>query len=118
MSGKIHGISYFPNCPQKLVTWGKDVALYEVKTRKNKSEETEENKSKLYSFETLFRILSFRSLIIPKRFKDCGVSGLREPISIRPMSSSFLPCGSHSRPWNGVWQSGNFKVRCAVRYSL
>ncbi|KAL5280916.1 MIOS family protein [Megaselia abdita] len=44
MSGKIHGIAYFPNCPQKLVTWGKDVAIYDVKPRKT-GDTTEDHKN-------------------------------------------------------------------------
>lgn len=33
MSGNIHGLSWFPNIPDKFVTWGKAVSLYEVRSK-------------------------------------------------------------------------------------
>ncbi|ALC40299.1 mio [Drosophila busckii] len=37
MSGNIHGISWFPNFPNKFVSWGQEINLYEVRS-KNKDE--------------------------------------------------------------------------------
>ncbi|XP_013115643.2 GATOR complex protein MIOS [Stomoxys calcitrans] len=31
MSGNIHGLSWFPNIPDKFVTWGQEINLYEVR---------------------------------------------------------------------------------------
>lgn len=33
MSGNIHGLSWFPNIPDKFVTWGQDINLYEVRNK-------------------------------------------------------------------------------------
>ncbi|KAM8717529.1 hypothetical protein ACLKA7_004254 [Drosophila subpalustris] len=37
MSGNIHGISWFPNFPDKFVSWGQEINLYEVRSN-NKDE--------------------------------------------------------------------------------
>jgi len=33
MSGNIHGISWFPNFPDKFVSWGQEISLYEVRNK-------------------------------------------------------------------------------------
>ncbi|EDW64474.1 GATOR2 complex protein MIOS [Drosophila virilis] len=33
MSGNIHGISWFPNFPDKFVSWGQEINLYEVRSK-------------------------------------------------------------------------------------
>ncbi|KAI8126714.1 WD repeat-containing protein mio [Lucilia cuprina] len=33
MSGNVHGLSWFPNIPDKFVTWGQDINLYEVRNK-------------------------------------------------------------------------------------
>lgn len=33
MSGNIHGISWFPNFPDKFVSWGQEINLYEVRNK-------------------------------------------------------------------------------------
>ncbi|XP_034474659.1 GATOR complex protein MIOS [Drosophila innubila] len=35
MSGNIHGISWFPNFPDKFVSWGQEINLYEVRSNKD-----------------------------------------------------------------------------------
>ncbi|XP_030384067.1 GATOR complex protein MIOS [Scaptodrosophila lebanonensis] len=33
MSGNIHGLSWFPNVPDKFVSWGQEINLYEIRTK-------------------------------------------------------------------------------------
>ncbi|EDV99338.1 GATOR complex protein MIOS [Drosophila grimshawi] len=40
MSGNIHGISWFPNFPDKFVSWGQEISLYEVRTKDDPSQKS------------------------------------------------------------------------------
>ncbi|XP_062143196.1 GATOR2 complex protein MIOS [Drosophila sulfurigaster albostrigata] len=46
MSGNIHGISWFPNFPDKFVSWGQEINLYEVRS-KEEIQQPQQQKSRL-----------------------------------------------------------------------
>lgn len=40
MSGNIHGISWFPNFPDKFVSWGQEINLYEVRSKEDSTQKS------------------------------------------------------------------------------
>lgn len=47
MSGNIHGISWFPNFPDKFVSWGQEINLYEVRNKDDVLVGGQQQKSRL-----------------------------------------------------------------------
>lgn len=47
MSGNIHGISWFPNFPDKFVSWGQEINLYEVRGKDDVLVGGQQQKSRL-----------------------------------------------------------------------